>query len=159
MAVVHLPNAVQGMKEMRRVCRAGGLVASREGDWFSTCFYPDPTGYLQKWIDETAKVIVDGGADIHQGRKMLTTALQAGFHQENIMSSMTVNKYSSMEERAFWGSTQAHRLRETVMGEKMIRLGFLSPQKLEETAQALDEWGKSRDGIYYMVMVEILCRK
>ena len=159
MAVVHLPDALQGMKEMHRVCRAGGFVACREGDWFSTCFYPDPTGHLQRWIDETAKVIVDGGADIYQGRKMITTALQAGFHTGNIMSSMTVNKYSSIEERAFWGSTQAHRLRETEMGERMIRLGILSPQELEEIAQALEEWGKSRDGLYYMVMIEILCKK
>ena len=46
--LVHLPNALAAVKEMRRVCKQGGYVAAREPDWETMVVHPfsEP---VQRW--------------------------------------------------------------------------------------------------------------
>jgi len=157
--LVHIPNAVRALQEMRRVCKSGGYVAAREGVWSSVCHYPDGSGYLQAWKDAYEKVLRASGAHPEIGHELIRMASESGFDGKSIKTSSSTLNYSEPEERIFWAKAHAGRVRNAEMGGKMMSHAGLTRENVDAIAKAHEDWGAQDDGIFYMVCVEIVCKK
>ncbi|KAJ5106920.1 S-adenosyl-L-methionine-dependent methyltransferase [Penicillium angulare] len=167
--LIHLPNepnssplpsnigAVKGLKEMRRVCKPGGLVCARECDWKSAVIHPFIPGL---W--ESMKLIEDLTtlkSTSPYGGMARNWALQAGWKSNDIDVSASVVFYSTPGEVKWWGETMARRLEEGSALQKGVEEGFISEGERGLIPDAWREWAGRDDGFFSMTDAQIICRK
>ena len=90
----HLSDPVAALKEMRRVCRDGGLVAARDSDYGGMIWYPDHDD-LAEWLALYRQVARAIGGEPDAGRRLLSWAQAAGF--AGIEASASAWCYTSPE--------------------------------------------------------------
>ncbi|MER7347407.1 methyltransferase domain-containing protein [Streptomyces aurantiacus] len=151
----HVGDPVRALREMRRVCRPGGVVAVRESDYEAMTWYPRVPG-LDDWLDLYRRVARANGGEPDAGRRLKSWALEAGF--TDVTCTAGTWCYSTPEERAWWSGLWADR---TVASEYAGRAragGHADTERLEAVAAAWREWGRSEDGWFAVLHGEALCR-
>jgi ubiquinone/menaquinone biosynthesis C-methylase UbiE len=154
--LVHLSDPVQAMREMKRLCRVGGIVASREGD--THIWYPR-SDVLEGFIELAGEIMRRAG--VHEpaaGRHLHVWARQAGFKTDEIEKSVSGTCTASPAKRDKFRLFVHDQL-----GEKsMMRAGALrmgkTQEQLDEILQAVDEWAANEDGWASMMCGEVICR-
>ncbi len=151
----HLANPVAALTEMRRVCRRGGIVAARDGDYGAMFWSPeDPE--MDKWRSLYQRVARSVGGEPDAGRRLLHWARRAGF--ADITVSATTWCFATLDERSWWGELWAERLTRSSFADEALRKGLASPIDLERLAQAWRRWSSSDEGLFVVPHGEILCR-
>jgi len=100
--LIHIPNPWEGLKEMVRVTRKGGIVAVKEGDYVSECVWPEMEG-LEKFHGLMEGVMRAGGGEPGAGRRLVNWAMRAGVERERVVGSWSAQSYSTAEERKVLG--------------------------------------------------------
>jgi ubiquinone/menaquinone biosynthesis C-methylase UbiE len=151
----HLHDPVSALLEMRRVCRHGGVVAARDGDYGAMFWSPDDPD-MEEWRTLYRRVArsVDGEPD--GGRRLPGWARQAGFTDVTVSSTSWC--YSTREERSWWGDLWAERLTRSTFAHQALHHGLASEQDLERLAHAWRRWASSDEGMFVIPHGEILCR-
>jgi SAM-dependent methyltransferase len=151
----HLSDPVAALAEMRRVCRAGGLIAARDSDYGGMFWFPeDPE--LTEWRALYQRVARALGGEPDAGRRLLSWARQAGFAA--IETSAAAWCYATQGERSWWGELWAERLTESSFGDRAVEQGLATRQDLRRLAAAWLRWAGSDDGWFGVPHGEILCR-
>jgi SAM-dependent methyltransferase len=151
----HLADPVRALREMRRVCRSGGYVAARDGDYGAFVWYPS-VGGLEEWRDLYCRVARHNGGEPDAGRRLLHWARAAEFSE--IVSGAAVTCHASPEARAAWGGMWAQRMVATRIAELAVDNGLSTRDELERISRAWTEWSQAPDGWFTVVHGEILCR-
>jgi SAM-dependent methyltransferase len=151
----HLSDPVGALVEMGRVCRGGGLVAARDGDYDGFTWYPaDP--WLDLWLDVYGRVARHNGGEPDGGRRLVAWARAAGF--ADVSATASAWCFSEADDRGWWGGLWADRMTESALGLQAVDLGFVSREDIENVATAWRRWAAHPDGWFAVLHGEILCR-
>ena len=151
----HLADPVAALAEMRRVCRPGGVVAARDGDYGGFLWFPeDPE--LAEWRTLYQRVARAIGGEPDAGRRMLAWARSAGF--TDIRASASVWLFATQDERSWWGGMWSDRVTQSAFAEHAVGHGLATREDLQRMAGAWHRWASSDDGWFLIPHGEILCR-
>jgi SAM-dependent methyltransferase len=133
----HLSDPVGALAEMRRVCRTGGLIAARDGDYGGMFWFPgDPE--LTEWLGLYQTVARALGGEPDAGRRMRSWARAAGFAE--VQASASAWCYTGPGDRTWWGESWAERLTDSPFGARAVEHGLATREDLQRLARAWRRW-------------------
>jgi SAM-dependent methyltransferase len=150
----HIADPVAGLREMRRVCRPGGIVAARDADYGAMVWFPE-VPRLDDWNDLYRDVARANHGTPDGGRYLLSWAQAAGF--EKIESSASAWCFATPQDRAWWGDLWAVRTVASSYADRALDAGLATRADLEAIAAAWREWIEQPDGWFSVLHGEILC--
>lgn len=151
----HVADPVQALREMRRVCTPGGIVAARDADYSGFVWYPMLSG-LDVWRDIYQRAARANGGEPDAGRRLLSWALAAGF--DDVTPSGSLWCYATPERRQWWGGMWADRILHSSIAHDAVRRGLATTSQLEEVSAAWRTWAATPDGWFGIPHGEIICR-
>ncbi|WP_405387297.1 methyltransferase domain-containing protein [Streptomyces sp. NBC_01102] len=151
----HVGDPVQALREMRRVCRPGGIVAVRDSDYAAMAWYPEVPG-MAEWQELYGRVARANGGEPDAGRRLLSWARQAGF--TDITPTAGAWCFAGEENRAWWSGLWADRTTASVYAKLAVDGGHARPEQLTAIADAWRAWGEETDAWFLVPHGELLCR-
>lgn len=151
----HVPDPVEALRQMRRLCAPDGLVAARDADYAAMTWYPRIPA-LDRWMALYQRVARSNGGEPDAGRRLLAWANQAGFG--DVRASASLWCYATPEDRAWWGGMWADRIVSSAMAQQAVAEGLETAETLAALSQGWQEWADDPDGWFVIVHGEVLCR-
>lgn len=153
----HVRDPVRALKEMRRVVKPGGIVASRDTaamDWYPRL--PE----LGRWFELRAKVGKYLGGNPDPGPYLHVWAQEAGFARQDICCTATSWCFSNPPERKWWSDFWTARVMSPQTIEDAVEQGgFCERADLFRIANTWENWGRDENGWFAVTHGEIICRK
>ncbi|MFF4215457.1 class I SAM-dependent methyltransferase [Streptomyces nondiastaticus] len=153
----HVGDPVGALREMRRVCRPGGIVAVRDADYAAMTWYPRVPG-LDEWQELYQRVARAGGGEPDAGRRLLSWARRAGFDSAGTTATASAWCYASEEERSWWSGLWADRTVASAYARFAVDGGHADRAALDRIAAAWRAWGRHEDAWFAVLNGELLCR-
>jgi SAM-dependent methyltransferase len=151
----HVAEPVQALRELRRVCVPGGIVAVRDGDYAGIIWFPRLPA-LDRWLDLYDRAARANGGEPDAGRRLLSWAQEAGFDDITPTGSMWC--FATPETRDWWGRMWADRIVESALARQLVDSGMATTADLNEISSAWRDWAAASNGWLTIPHGEILCR-
>jgi SAM-dependent methyltransferase len=146
--LLHLPDPVSALVEMRRVVKPGGVICCKDADLRSILIYPEnleePLKYFFTDLVVGPATVTDGG------RRLKSHALKAGFEKSKISFSSSVWTLSKDEDREWFRKMYAARLDSAGEGRNITK---------DEIRKAWLDWSGDEEAVMIMVHGEMVYKK
>jgi SAM-dependent methyltransferase len=150
----HVADPVQALREMRRVCAPGGVVAARDSDYAAFTWFPNLPG-LHDWLSLYRTAARANGGEPDAGRRLMAWAHAAGF--ADVTASASTWCFATPADRAWWGGVWADRVRDSALARQLVRDGLTDQSGLQALADAWQAWANDDDGWFSVLHGEIIC--
>lgn len=151
----HVADPVQALREMRRVCRAGGIVAVRDSDYAAFTWFPS-VPELDEWLAMYQRAARANGGEPDAGRRLLSWARAAGF--TDVTATASTWCFATPEDRQWWGGMWAERILQSDLARQLVASGTATDEDLRRVSTAWQSWAAAPDGWFALLHGEILCR-
>lgn len=155
----HVTDPVRALREMRRVCRPGGVIAVRDADYASFTWYPEPPE-LDEWKTLYRRTARANGGEPDAGRRLLAWANAAGL--TDVTPTATVWCYATPDDREWWGGLWADRILHSDLARSVLatgpETGTVTEADLGRISAAWRAWSTDDDGWFAVVNGELLAR-
>lgn len=152
----HIADPVLALKEMRRVTKPGGIVASRESDRDTFAWFPESKG-MTEWSNLYDRVARGNGGEPNGGRRLKMWARQAGYDPSRITCTAGTWLFSTADERAWWGGLWADRIVKSDFAKGAAKHGA-TEDDLHRLSEAWRTWAADEDGWFAILHGEMICR-
>jgi SAM-dependent methyltransferase len=151
----HVDDPVRALREMRRVCTPGGIVAVRESDYAGFTWFPQLPA-LDHWLDVYRRVARSNDAEPDAGRRLLSWARSAGITEVTAGSSTWC--YATFDDRAWWGGLWSDRMTQSDLARQAVDRGLATVDDLATIAAGWRRWAAADDGWFSVLHGEIVAR-
>jgi SAM-dependent methyltransferase len=151
----HVDDPVRALREMRRVCRPGGIVAVRESDYGAFAWYPE-VRELDRWLEVYVQVARSNDAEPDAGRRLLSWARAAGL--QDVVAGSSTWCYATPDDRAWWGGLWADRVTGSDLARQAVDRGVATAGELTAIAAGWRRWAEQDDGWFSVLHGEIVAR-
>jgi ubiquinone/menaquinone biosynthesis C-methylase UbiE len=152
----HVADPVLALKEMRRVCKPGGVVAARDGDYGGFRWFPEVPA-LDEWLRLYQALATSNGGHPDAGRRLRSWALAAGFPEGGITASASSWVFAEQADRRWWAELWADRTTKSSTAAQYVEKGFAFAEDLDAVAAGWHTWAAQEDGWFNVVHGEIIC--
>jgi 2-polyprenyl-3-methyl-5-hydroxy-6-metoxy-1,4-benzoquinol methylase len=150
----HVADPVAALRQMRRVCRPGGLVAVRDSDYAGFTWYPQ-LPELDEWLALYRRTAYAHGGEPDAGRRLLAWAHAAGF--TDVTATASTWGFADEPDRAWWGGLWAERAVASDFARRAADVGA-GPADLQRIADGWRRWSADPAGWFAILHGELLCR-
>jgi len=151
----HVADPVQALREMRRVCRAGGLVAARDSDYPAFAWHP-AVPELDRWLELYLSIARSNHAEPAAGRRLLSWARSAGF--TDVEAAASTWCFATEADRSWWGGLWADRIVDSALARQAVDRGFATEAELTDIARGWRRWAEQHDGWFSVLHGEIVAQ-
>jgi SAM-dependent methyltransferase len=151
----HVADPVTALRAMGRLCRPGGLVAARDGDYAGFTWYPR-IPELDEWLALYRQATRANGGEPDAGRRLLAWAREAGL--QDVTPSASVWCFADPAGRSWWGGMWADRIVQSAVARQLVDSGLATTADLERISAAWRRWAADDDGWFAVLNGEIRCR-